>query len=291
MATRSTSSSDREGLRRTVERLNQGDFERLIADALEQWRRFAGTVISGGDVVIIDGCLFGYLTWSLFPVNVPVQQIGAYVAEVAKLIAPANPCLISLYQEDVGASLRRICDRRGAATEQRLLEQSTQSPYGRRHGLNGFDGMVEYWTAYRDLTDAMYDTFSFSKIAIETGAGDWPAHQRQALDVLDLPPGQEPPLSAGSLDRYVGTYAYTIGDHAGAATVGLRDRVLILNGMPEVWPDTPLIPVGQDRFAVESLPFEVSFEYRASGEVVRMIVTGPELLSGPTPRVLRRIGP
>jgi thymidylate kinase len=279
---------DRESLRQTVATLEQGEYAAVVDAALARWRRFAGMVANQQSVVLIDSCLFGYLTWSLFPFGVPVREIEAYVAEVLRIIAPADPCLIYLYQDDVAASLRRICDRRGAATEQRLMEQSTQSRYGRSHQLSGFAGMVEYWSAYRRLTDSMFGSFSFPRVAIETTAGDWPAYQRQALDFLGVRPREAPHSSRTALSRFTGSYDYALDGDAGSVDIALDETGLILKGMPEVWQDTPLRPLAADRFAIESLPFEVRFEPDAGGEIARFVVSGPELLGGLVPRYLQK---
>ena len=274
-------------LRSTVERLQQGDYQQVIQEALESWRRFAHTMSQRDDVVLVDSCLFGYLTWSLFPLDVPGQQIEAYVAAVEELIALLAPCLVYLYQEDVGASLRRICERRGSATEERLLAQSTQSLYGRHHGLSGFAGMVEYWSAYRRLTDVMFDTFPFPKVAIDTTAGKWETYQRQAIEFLGLPP-VSPALSVGPVDLLTGEYEFTMGEITGSVHVRLANGCLMLDGMPEVWQETPLIPIAPDRFEVESMPFEVRFVVGPAGDVTHMVVSGPEVIGGPIPRALVR---
>ncbi|QSO55077.1 hypothetical protein JZ785_11360 [Alicyclobacillus curvatus] len=50
-----------------VRRLSEGQFDEVIEGALDYWERFALHVQRSGRVTVIDSCLFGYLTWSLFP--------------------------------------------------------------------------------------------------------------------------------------------------------------------------------------------------------------------------------
>jgi thymidylate kinase len=281
---------DLDSLRSTVDALNQGDHATVIVAALEQWGRFAAAVASANTTLLIDSCLFGYLTWSLFPLDVPLGEIESYVAEVARIIAPLQPCLVYLYQEDVAASLRRICARRGDATERWLMEQSTQSPYGRSHQLSGIDGMVAYWSAYRRLTDSLYDRLDHPKVAIETTAGEWHAYQQEALAFLGLTPTDRPCLSSELLSRFTGVYD-SVGDgETQTITISLMDTNLIVQGMPQIWRDTPLRPIDDHRFAIESLPFEVRFE-RDGDERVHLLVSGPNLIDGAIPRLYtRRLG-
>jgi hypothetical protein len=81
--------------------------------------------------------MFGYLTWSLFPAWASKSEIAAYAAEVDRIISPLQPSLIYFYQEDIPASLKRICDRRGGDTDDRFIRQAADSKYGRQRGLNG----------------------------------------------------------------------------------------------------------------------------------------------------------
>lgn len=71
-------------------------------------------------------------------------------------------------------------------------------------------------------------------------------------------------------------------DDAEASCIVLcEDGELLLDRLPLVWPRNRLVPIAQNAFAVESLPFAVLFEEEdASGAVVRMIVTGSALFSG-----------
>lgn len=276
---------DRTTLQQVVDDLADGEYRRVLATALAQWRRFAVLMQGTDSVVLIDGCLLGYLTWSLFPLAVPEAEIREYVAEVERIIAPATPCLIYFYQQDVGASLARLCARRGGDTEQRLIQQSTQSPYGRQRGLQGFAGMVAYWAAYRQLTDAAFAGLALPKLAIETTAGDWPTYRQQVLTFLGLPPAATQRLPDGEAARFVGTYRYEEGDARGSATISVEGGELFLDGVPHVWPHNRLVPKARNAFDVESLPFEIAFSEASDGRIMRMVATGPELLSGKPPGI------
>ena len=105
-------------------------YRAVIAAALRQWRRFAALVGAGDEIVVIDGCFFGYLTWSLFPLDVSEAEILADLAEVERIVAPLNPALIAFRQADVAA---RSCGsaRRGKAR--------VTPPRGKQQGLTTGD--------------------------------------------------------------------------------------------------------------------------------------------------------
>jgi thymidylate kinase len=272
---------DRASLQQTVADLTSGQHRRVIAAALDQWRRFVDRLQAAETIGIIDGCLYGYLTWSLFPLDVPPDEIRAYIRAVERIIAPAEPCLIYFRQDDLAASLRRLCDKRGLTIEQSYVERSTQSAYGKRRGLQGFAGMVAFWTAFRHLTDAAFAGGAMPKLAIDTSTGDWPVYQRQVADFLALPPSAEATMPPAALARFVGRYSHTVNDRQEVCTVALLDGNLVLDGVPELWPQSRLLPEADTAFAVESFPLAVTFAVDAAGVAVSLAVTGLVLLSGP----------
>jgi len=268
--------------------LTHGRYRAVIDAALAQWRTFAARVAADARVVLIDSCLFGYLTWSLFPLDLPDAEIRGYITEVLRIVAPLQPALIYLRQDDVAHSLTRICARRGGDTEAHLTRQGTESPYGRRLGLHGFAGMVGYWTAYRELTDAACAAADLPTLTIDTTDGDWDRYLQQAHRFLDLPAPKRQPIPTAILMRYVGSYRYTSLSAAGAASIAVENGVLFLDDVPQIWPRTPLLPRGGNTFALESLPFSVTFEEDISGRITRMRVTGPALLGGQLPPLYLR---
>jgi hypothetical protein len=239
----------------------------------------------------MDGCLFGYLTWSLFAANVPQAEITAYVAEVERTIAPLTPHLIYLRTEDVASAMRRICNRRGGETEQRFIGRAANSPYGTQRGLAGFAGLVTYWTDFRTLVDALFSRSDAAKLLIDVTEGDWHACERDVLDFLDLPPVTEQPVPADMLHRCCGQYTATQDGEPQVCTVVLRDGQLYLDGLSTVWPNSRLIPLSPTTFAVESFPYMVSFEGEPAEAASTLRLSGPPSFSGPINARFNRVAP
>jgi len=271
---------DEVSLRQVLDDLSGGHYRRVVARALTQWQRFADDLRDAEGVVLLDSCLFGYLTWSLFPLEVPEQEIHAYLAAVERIIAPIDPCLIYLYQDDMARSLRRVCDHRGADIEHTYIQQVEESAYGKRRGLAGFDGLVVYWTAYREITDAAFSAISRPRLAIETSAGAWRDYQCQALDFLGLPRIDDGVAVAEGLERFVGLYRSVDNDPSITCTVSLEQGSLLLDGPPGVWPRARLLPKAPSVFDVASLPIEVSFAINVVKDSGTMTIAGPRLFGG-----------
>lgn len=277
---------DLDSLRGVVADLEGGRADRVIAAALARWARFAADLRAGDETLIVDSCLFGYLTWSLFPFEVPEGEIAAYVSAVLRLLAPLDPVVIYLRQDDVAHSLERLGARRGEELARAYIARATGSPYGRRRGLAGFAGLVAYWTAYRDLTDRLFAALDCPAVAIETTAGDWGAYQRRAAAFLDLPPAAEGVVPPAELAAFCGRYRALSGA-GGHCTIALEGGHLHADGLPEVWPRTRLLPRGGGTFDVQSLPIALTFRPVAAG--MDLAVTGPAMLGGPVAGAWARI--
>jgi thymidylate kinase len=278
----------RSSLQRVLGDLTSGNYRNVIAAVLAQWRRFAELVQHRNGVTILDGCFFGNLTWSLFPLDVPEDGIHAYLEEVERILGPCRPCLVQLYQGDVAGALAKVCARRGAWGE-RFMRDGADTLYARRRGWRGAAGTVAYWAAYRRFTDAAFARVGFPKLALENGAGDWPRYHRQVLQFLGLAPLPEAAIHPDDLERFVGRYVSAAGDGK-TCTVRREDGALVVDGPREVWPDTALLPRAPGLFAVESLPFAVAFSEGSPGGTVGLAVSGPELLDGPVAAVFERQG-
>jgi len=280
---------DRETLERTVELLTTGKYQQVVEEATQRWESFAQALSSSGTVVVLDGCLFGYLTWSLLPLDIPPTEISDYLTRVERILAGVNPCLIYLYQQDVAVALDKIFQRRGEESRARLIAQATESAYGEHRNLGGFEGTVAFWRDFRSLIEAAYMRYNAPKLALENSAGDWPVYERDVLDFLDLDVQEDTSIFSHELERYVGTYWHEGGEGIQVSCqVQLENNSLIIDGVPQVWPRTGLIPRVRTTFAVESLPFLVTFEEGARGVIDRMNITGPELLSGTVDCIFRR---
>ena len=248
---------DRESMNALLGDLAAGRHEDVIERALAKWRAFAEEVAGDGVVRILDSCLFGYLTWTLYPhFDVPTAVVQAYLERVVRLIEPLGPRLVYLRPRDVAASLGRIRPARGGRMLDGYEKRAVESPFGRRRGLAGFDGLVAYWQAWRELADDAFERLPFAKLVLDTADGDWPSYDRAIGRFLGLPAlDPMPRLPEVELAQLVGTYF----DEQGACRVALEDGALVAYDLPGAFPRNPLIPAGGGRFLAEAWAFDVAF--------------------------------
>jgi thymidylate kinase len=260
---------DRASLRATLADLDAGRSAAVVERALDRWAAFVDGARRRDEVVLVDSCLHGYLTWTLFWYDRPADEIEQYVAAVERIVQPLEPRLVYLRQDDVGATLARATDMRANGHRELSVERAERSRYGQRRGLRGFDGLVAYWEAYRALTDRLVDRSALTRLTLPSRIG-WPARRRRLLAFLALPAARPP---AGDLARFAGQYEGT--------EVRVERGDLYAHDLPDRWRRLRLVPLGGAAFEVESLPHRVDFEEDGRGRVVGLRVTGPPMLVGP----------
>lgn len=268
-----------------IQQLNDGNYQLIIQKALDQWKEFSRIIQASNEIVIVDGCLYGYLTWTLFPYNVPQCEILAYVEEVIQIISICNPSLIYIYQSNISAALQKICTRRGGDTKDRFIRSAAESIYGKANSLSGFDGMVAYWEAYRNITDEAYTQFPYRKMALDNTDGDWSKYNRGVHNFLNLT-NVDRHETMQNQGRFFGRY---VGEMGEVCTVVEEEGRLLVDGLPHAWTRVPILNTFNLTFDVESLPFQITFESDLStGQIMRFFVHGSELLEGPVNGVFRR---
>ncbi|MWC29181.1 hypothetical protein [Paenibacillus sp. MMS18-CY102] len=274
-----------------VNDLRNGNYRDVIAKALKRWEQFAAYVDCSDEIILIDGCLFGYLTWSLFPNNVPEAEIATYLKAVEAIIKRLNPCLIYLYQDDVDAALRKIVSRRGGEAEKFMIARASESLYGKSHHLIGFEGVITYWKQYRKVMDNLYGQLQIAKLKIENQNGDWPTYYSQMKKFIGIESASEIALTTLDLQLYEGSYSYTDENHHECnCTVQLESGQLVVDGLPQVWTKTELLPNPEGTFDVASLPFKVQFLMNPVDNKMQLHLSGPVLLDGKADCVATKMG-
>ncbi|GIN74924.1 hypothetical protein J14TS2_53990 [Bacillus sp. J14TS2] len=269
---------DNKAMQKIIDDLSSGNYQKVIALALKSWNEFVVEVQSSSDIIIVDSCLFGYLTWSLFPFEVPKQEIVQYVKDVERIIKPLNPHIIYFYQSDIGAALEKICTRRGEDTENNFVRAATQSPYGKSKGLIGFKGMVTYWQDYRSIIDQAFQDLECPKIAINNTDGNWSDYTDEIAAFLGISEEDGSAVNEQNFHHVVGTYSAELKGIKDCS-LQIQSGNLIADGLPHTWKQSLLIPRSLHVFDVQSLPFQVRFVNEDNR--LRMYLTGPALLTGP----------
>lgn len=153
----------------------------LAQSAAAKWRAYVESSMSADHISIVDGQLFHGILTSLLLLDGGTDLITAYCRDIVAIIKPLRPFLVYRYQDDVEAAIRTISKERGEKWVTYQIDWKLGSPYARRRGLVGFDGLIALYREYRALTDQLFATLDIPKISIETSGHEWAKYD----DIID----------------------------------------------------------------------------------------------------------
>lgn len=158
-----------------------------LADlALAKWSAFVEATQRESQVPVMDGQLFhGDLTHLLL-MEANSALILDYMRKLAGVIAPLNPFVLYLWQEDVEKAVRAVCTERGSEWIAYQVNWKLAAPYCVRRGFSGLEGLISLYGDYRRITDDLFRQLPLSKLAIENSSRDWPVYERQVMQALRL---------------------------------------------------------------------------------------------------------
>lgn len=161
--------------------------EQYIEQSLQKWQLFVEQREHHTDIIVCDGLLFHGNMTDVFLMNAEPAVLQRYVAQVIEMLRSLNPVLIYFYHRNVAHAIRAVCDERGSAWEHYQVTWKVSSPYGAQRGLQGFDGLVQLYQAYRVVCDEIFAQLWLPKLAI-CNEGQWAHYYQDILTFLQFPP-------------------------------------------------------------------------------------------------------
>ena len=153
----------------------------LAKSGIAKWRSFVASSLAVERISIVDGQLFhGGLT-ALLLLEADVDTMAAYCREIVAVIRPLRPLLIYFRQNDVESAIRLVSTQRGERWVNYQVNWKLESPYAKRRGLAGLDGLIALYQEYRAVTDQLFAELDIPKISIENSRQEWAIYD----DIID----------------------------------------------------------------------------------------------------------
>jgi len=119
------------------------------------WQSFVAQVREKDEVVIFESRLLQNLVFPLLRQDVDRYEILTLIHKVVSQCECLHSFLVYLAQSDYPRKLRRICDLRGPNWEEYMISRNDQSVFTQRRGLNGFDGLVQFYVEAREIQNQL----------------------------------------------------------------------------------------------------------------------------------------
>ena len=248
--------------------MGDADPHRIHEKALVNWKTLAQRIGDRDEIIILESTLLQTGVGSQFLMNWPSTAILDHIHRVEEILSPLHPAFVYFYQDDVERALNAICQRRGAGFDAYLLEKIQNTPYGRKHSIHDFSGVIDLYRAFRQLTDAIVVQLRFQKISLETSHGDWDDVLHRLAAFLSLGQIESPFQPCRNWDDYTGCYRLTGADQEWC--LAADERGLYVNnafGMR-------LVHKTDNVFYLEGACLELAFESDGEGTMARVVCRG-----------------
>ncbi|MDP8242495.1 MAG: hypothetical protein P9L94_00330 [Candidatus Hinthialibacter antarcticus] len=240
---------------------NQAPPEAAVEQVLDRAAEFVNQLNNDGQIHLFESCIYQLFAGCLFRMNQGKDEILQAVQQFEECFSAVNAQLVYFVQPDVGAALRRIAARRGEGFDQYLLDQFSQTAYGKAHGVGSFDQLIEAYVEFRTITDALFEASTFEKIQMNTSEDNWSVILHDISRFVSDSDYQGPAAPTRPLDEYAGTYQETSSGHQWkilANENGLQfDDAFQMKALP----------FHGDVFLLESTPIELRFEIGEGGRI------------------------
>jgi hypothetical protein len=243
----------------TADELDDAEWKRRYDIVLENWRALTSALAGTHDIVLLDSSFSETPAEHQRMWNRPAEATVGHILEVERIVAPLDPALIYLYQQDVGLALREILGVRSADYADCMVRRVRMTPYGKAHGIQGYDDVIGVYAAVRRLTDEVFDRVRMRKLGLENSARDWPRSYRAMAEFLGVPPIDMPSAPPRNAERLTG--AYRRRGSSDSFAVGLDGAGLSIRNVATL----RLIPAGDTVFHVQGTRLVLEFEFEDGG--------------------------
>ena len=259
-------------------------WDAYFAQSVERWRLFAARARVADEITVIESALLQRPVFTLLREDVARETTLGFLARIADVVRDADPVLVHLSHADHTAGFRALCRRRGTEWVRDHVRRLEASPFAKRRGVAGVDGLERYWSEHEALTHSAVPLLGLQTIGVQR-AGDWDGELACILSALSWPPADQPPHGEAGLARYAGRYR---DGRSRECTVDLDGTGLRLHGV--LWPANRLVPKAGNVFYAEAWPIEVAFEESPAGAVRTLRVVENRVRSSRLHGVYEKVG-
>ncbi len=132
--------------------------ERFSKIHLQRWRNFADKAVEKKEVSIFECAYFQSQICELMGIHLADSDyISEHLISLIAIVKKLNPVIIYLTQPDIGETIARVAKQRVSPDKEHpdwidlVIGWVEKSKYGRKHELNGFDGVIRFFEERKKL--------------------------------------------------------------------------------------------------------------------------------------------
>jgi hypothetical protein len=143
----------------------------------KRWEAFGKYAKSKNELTVFE-CAFlqnhisQLMMWQLADVEIIIQHLNKLLQTVTEL----SPILVYLSQPDIRETIKRVAAERVSEYGSWLdgfISSLENTPYGKKHGLKGFDGAIKHLESRKSTELKVIETLLIETIVLENPNYDW----------------------------------------------------------------------------------------------------------------------
>ena len=155
-------------------------WEREMPLMLDRWESFAQRAEPGTAYVFNCVLLQNPMCETMMRFGFPRERSQAYIMEIAKRIAPLDPAVIYLKNEDIAQSVQAASGERPGWLEA-VISYHVNGAYGKSIGAQGFEGYIACLEERQRRELAILEALPVRRLVLENPQRDWArAYERVA---------------------------------------------------------------------------------------------------------------
>jgi len=142
-----------------------------------RWRAFGKSAAKSDTLTIFESALLQmHVNELLFWRDTSEEKLIAHCKRLADMVRPLSPVLIYLSQPDIWQTIQRAAQERvapGGDWIDYVIAYCENSPFGKQHGIKGFDGAMQFFALRKALEMRILGQLGIPYVVIEDLDYNW----------------------------------------------------------------------------------------------------------------------
>jgi hypothetical protein len=151
----------------------------------KRWKEFAENQQENENIMVFECCFLQNPGCALLARHdAGNERFIQHVLQISENIQDLNPILIYLKQNDVRETIERVRTKRSQEWLDFAIWYHTEQDYGKKRGLRGFKGYIEFLEHRRELELHIIEQLPFQSFIIENSDYDWENQQQIVSNIV-----------------------------------------------------------------------------------------------------------
>lgn len=150
---------------------------------LDKWQQFVFE--ADADTVYVFNCVLlqNPMCETMMRFNMTEAESAAHIQRIADILAPLEPTVIYLHNDDIEESVRRASAERPGWLDA-VISYHTDGGYGKSVGASGFDGYIACLRERQAREERILSALPVRAVTLANPQQDWPAALNRLLQLL-----------------------------------------------------------------------------------------------------------